>query len=271
MLLAQITDLHMRDDETPLSGRLVTRPFSARAIDALAAIVPDAVVVTGDLTDIGTPCEYALLRRELDRLAMPVHVIPGNHDRHDAFRDAFEDHAYLPAEGPMNWVIEGPLRIVGLDSVVPGHGHGLLARETLAWLDATLATDPRPAIVALHHPPFPTGIAAMDRIGCLNGAEMAEVIARHPQVERVIAGHHHRAVQVRWAGTIGQICPAVAHQVALSFEDRPMPEWTLEPPAMLLHRFAPETGVITHHAYIDVFDGPHPFALDPDYPGKGSI
>ncbi|MEL6477061.1 MAG: phosphodiesterase [Pseudomonadota bacterium] len=269
MLLAQITDLHMRRDDTPLSGQLVTRPYTEAAVAAVNAQKPDAVIVTGDLTDIGTAEEYALLRSALDGLEAPCFVLPGNHDRREELRAAFHDHAYLPETGPLQWVVEAfPLRLIGLDSVVPGKGHGEIGAESLAWLDARLTEDPRPTLVAVHHPPFPTGILGMDKIMCLNGAEMAAVIAKHSHVERVIAGHHHRPVQIRWARTIGQICPSVAHQVVLDFSDRARPQWVTEPPAFLLHRFAPETGVISHTAYIGDYGGAREFKLDPDYPGQ---
>ena len=268
MLIAQITDLHMRRDETPVSGKVVTRPYIAAAVDAVNASGPDLVFITGDLTDIGSDAEYALLRAELDRLLAPYVVIPGNHDRRAPLRAAFHDHAYLPVSGPLNWVVdEHDVRVIGLDSVVPGEGHGEVSPETLARLDKTLAADARPTIVGILHPPFPTGILGMDRIMCLNGEAMAAVIARHAHVERVIAGHHHRPVQIRWAGTLGQIAPSVAHQVALDFSDREMAEWVLEPPAFLLHRWTAGTGVISHTVYIGDFGGAQPFRLDPDYPG----
>ncbi|MBY8977114.1 phosphodiesterase [Rhodobacteraceae bacterium NNCM2] len=268
MLLAQITDLHMRSDDTPLSGKLRTRPFIAAAVDAVNKWATDAVFVTGDLTDIGTAEEYSLLRAELDRLDAPYFVIPGNHDRHEELRAAFADHAYLPTTGPLNWVIdEYPVRLIGLDTVVPGKGHGELAAETLEWLSAQLEGSKKPTIVGLHHPPFPTGILGMDIIKCLNGDDLAPILARHRNIERVIAGHHHRPVQIRWGGTLGQISPSVAHQVVLDFEPRDMAEWILEPPAMMLHRWSPDTGVISHTAYIGEYDGPHSFKLDPDYPG----
>ncbi len=268
MLLAQITDLHMRSDDTPLSGKIVTRPYIAAAVDAVNDRSPDAVFVTGDLTDIGTVEEYALLRAELDRLTSPYFVIAGNHDTHSSLRESFRDHAYIPAKGPLNWVVDDfPVRLVGLDTVVPGKGHGELAADTLEWLDHQLSATSKPTIVGLHHPPFPTGILGMDKIMCLNGADLAPIIARHAHVERVIAGHHHRPVQIRWAGTVGQIAPSVAHQVVLDFSEREMAEWILEPPAFLLHRWSAVTGVITHTAYIGDYDGPHPFKLDPEYPG----
>ncbi|MEM1343570.1 MAG: phosphodiesterase [Pseudomonadota bacterium] len=268
MLLAQITDLHMRRDDTPLSGAVVTRPYIAAAVAAVNARAPDAVLITGDLTDIGTAEEYALLRAELDRLNAPYFVLPGNHDRHAPLRAAFHDHAYLPPEGPLDWVIEDfPLRLIGLDTVVAGSGHGSLAQSTLDWLGARLGEDTRPTVVGLHHPPFPTGILGMDKIMCLNGADLAPLIAAHPHVERVVAGHHHRPVQIRWAGTLCQIAPSVAHQVALDFTERDAAEWILEPPAFLLHTWD-GTHLITHTAYIGDYGAAQPFRLDPAYPGK---
>ncbi|MEM9148841.1 MAG: phosphodiesterase [Pseudomonadota bacterium] len=267
MLLAQITDLHMRRDDTPLSGAVVTGPYIAAAVEAVNARRPDAVIVTGDLTDIGTAEEYRLVRTALDRLAAPYFVLPGNHDRREALREAFSDHAYLRESGYLDWV-DGrfPLRLVGLDSVVAGASHGEITPDSLAWLHATLAADMGPTVVALHHPPFLTGIKGMDGIMCRNGEALAAVIARHSHVVRVIAGHHHRPVTVAWAGTIGQIAPSVAHQVHLDFSEREMAEWVLEPPAFLLHLWTGET-LISHTAYVEGYGGPQPFQLDPDYPG----
>lgn len=262
MLIAQITDLHIRPDDQPLSGRVVTRPYTTAAVEALIRFDPrpDLVVVTGDLTDVGSDQEYALVRAELDRLPVPYAVIPGNHDDREGMRRAFADHAYMPKTGPLNWAIDDyPVRLVGLDSLVPGKGSGLLSDETLAWLDGRLGESDRPTIVAIHHPPFPTGITAMDRIGCLNGAAMAEVIARHSHVQCVIAGHHHRPVHVAWAGTIGVIAPSVAHQVALDLRPDGKLQMAMEPPAFLLHQWSTESGLITHQAYVAENGGPQSF------------
>ena len=265
MLLIQITDLHMRRDDAPLSGQIVTRTYISAAVDAINRWAPDMVFITGDLADTGSADEYDLLRDELKRLRAPHYVIPGNHDRHTALRDAFMDHAYLPKQGPMNWVIDNyPVRVIGLDTVVPGKHHGWLPPQTLDWLDATLAANSQPTIIGMHHPPFPTGIPGMDDIMCLNGAQMEPVVARHPHVQRVIAGHHHRPVQIGWGGTVGQIVPSVAHQVALNFQPDQPPEWILEPPAMQLHRWSPVSGLISHQCYIQTYGGRQAFLLEPE-------
>jgi hypothetical protein len=81
--------------------------------------------------------------------------------------------------------------------------------------DRTLAEAPgRPTVVAMHHPPFVTGIGHMDRVGLSGSEALAQVIARHPQVERIIAGHLHRPITVRFAKTVAGTCPSPAHRAA---------------------------------------------------------
>src|SRR5207247_7619018 len=129
----------------------------ARAVIALNALVPrpDVAVVTGDLVDHGEPAEYEHLRRLLAPLQMPVFVIPGNHDAREPLRAAFGGDGYLPAEGYLQYTIEDyPLRLVALDTLIPGVHGGMLCAERLAWLDAAAAPPPaRPTATPSHPPP----------------------------------------------------------------------------------------------------------------------
>jgi len=119
-----------------------------------------------------------------------------------------------------------------------------------------------PTIVALHHPPFTTGIGHMDKVP-LDAASirgLAEVIGRHRQVERVIAGHLHRPITVRFAGTVASTCPSPAHQVALDIAPDARDDFILEPPAYQLHWWS-GSQLVTHTAYIGEFPGPYPFRV----------
>ena len=147
---------------------------------------------------------------------MPVYAVPGNHDRRDAFRSAFTGKHYLPAPPLHNYAVDlDGLRLIGLDTLVEGAGHGALNSDTLAFLESRLSARPECAtIVFMHHPPVACGIAAMDRIRLKNGAvEFETIVQRFPRVQRVLCGHVHRSIQVRFAGAICQIAPSVAHQV----------------------------------------------------------
>ena len=229
------------------------------------------VILTGDATDCGLDAEYALLSEFLGRLPMPVYAVPGNHDRRDAMREAFKDGGFLPERGELNFAVETrPVRLIGLDSLVPGESHGALTPATLDFLDRTLAAGRDvPTLVFVHHPPFACGIGHMDRIRLLDGADRLEAILRaNPQVERLVTGHHHRPVQVRFGGTICQIAPSVAHQVVLDLREDAPSCFVLEPPAFLLHQWVDGTGLVTHTAAVDRAPGPFPFVLPDDYPGR---
>ena len=111
-----------------------------------------------------------------------------------------------------------------------------------------------------HHPPFDCGIAHMDRIRLIEGAsELEQILSRHNQVQRVVTGHVHRPALVRFGGTLCQIAPSVAHQVALDLNPNGPPCFNLEPPAFLLHRWDDDIGLVTHMAYVDQATGPFDF------------
>jgi 3',5'-cyclic AMP phosphodiesterase CpdA len=257
MLLAQISDLHFLPHGTLAFGRLDVAGCLERAIDHLAALQPrpDAVLISGDLTNDGDAAVWTELTGVLARLDAPLYPLPGNHDDRELMRAAFAHLDLFPAQGPLCFAVElGPLRLIGLDSLVPGDPAGELGPEQLAWLDARLGEAPQtPTLVALHHPPFPTGIDHMDAMMLRDDAALAAVIGRHPQVERVLCGHVHRSVQCRFAGTIAQIAPGVAHAVQLALLGEP-PRWIREPPGMLLHEWRDGRGLVTHLDVIGAFE-----------------
>lgn len=262
MLLAQITDMHIKPQRRLAYGVVNTAAMLEQCVAAILKLKqrPDAVIATGDLVDLGRMEEYGLLREILSPLPMPVYLMPGNHDERNALRAAYRDHAYLRQWEPfIQYAIEDhELRIVALDTVIPGAGGGELCAARLGWLDRTLAQSARPTVVALHHPPFATGIGHMDRISLANTEGLAQVLRRHPQVERVIAGHLHRPITCRFGGTVASVCPSPAHQVALDLSTEAPDHFMMEPPAFQLH-VQTDSGLVTHTAYIGEFAGPYPF------------
>jgi 3',5'-cyclic AMP phosphodiesterase CpdA len=263
-LLAQVSDMHIKAGGK-LSYRVVdTEASLARCVAQLLKIPqrPDAVLFTGDLTDFGREAEYANLRSLIAPLPMPVFLIAGNHDEPEGLRRAFPGHTYLrQRSGHLDYVIDDfPVRIVALDSTVPRKGGGEMRASQLAWLDETLFSAPdKPTIVALHHPPFWCGIGHMDAQALANPRALEDVIARHPQVERVISGHVHRAIFTRFGGTIASTCPSPSHQVALDLADNAESRFVMEPPGFQLHLWTEGRGLLTHTAAIGEFAGPYPF------------
>ncbi|MGN8108357.1 phosphodiesterase [Paraburkholderia sp. 22098] len=266
MLLAQISDLHIKRPGGLAYRRVDTAAYLARCVAALNALVPrpDAVIITGDLVDQGDPQQYEHLKTLLAPLELPYFLLVGNHDDRAALRAAFPDRAELHSGGEfVQYAFDvGALRVIALDSLEPGRSAGTLCDARLAWLETQLdAASGKPTIVALHHPPFACGIGHMDelRLDPSASARLAALIARYPNVERVICGHVHRPMFVRFGGTIASAVPAPAHQVALDLRDDAPSAFMMEPPAYALHRYDPATGLVTHHAYVDAADGPYPF------------
>jgi 3',5'-cyclic-AMP phosphodiesterase len=244
-------------------GIVDTAAALERAVSALNKLnpLPDATLLTGDLVESGGQEEYAHLRSLLAPLCMPVFAIPGNHDEREAMRDVLLSDGYLPRQGFLNYVVEDyPLRFVALDTLVPGEGGGTLCPERLRWIADVLSGAPdRPTLVLMHHPPFVTGIQRMDRAGLSGTGAFAEIIRNHPQVERIVCGHLHRAIESRFAGTIAGTAPSTAHQIALDLRPEARLSFILEPPGYQLHLWREGMGLVTHTATIGEWSGPHPY------------
>lgn len=267
MIIAQIGDTHIDPIRPAAGGRIDTAGALARCIEQLNALdpQPDLVLHTGDLVERRTPEEYSRFRQVVAVLRAPFYAIPGNHDGRGAMRAAFTDAPWMPPEGEfLHYTVEdaGPVRIVALDCTVPGSGSGALCDERLDWLAARLAEAPaRPTLVALHHPPFPTGLPEIDRGGFGGLDRFKAVIGEHPQVERIVCGHVHRAMQVRFAGTIAWSVPATGYQFALDRREGAPLAYALEPPAFGLHVWTAH-GLVSHLVPIGDWAGPFPFLKD---------
>ena len=216
-VLAQLSDPHIGaewfDDQS--APRLTVVVESVRELRPQ----PDAVLVTGDLADHAADEEYELLRELLAPLDAPLYVLPGNHDD----RGAVSRHFGLPGgDGePVQYSVDlGPLRLVALDTTIPGADSGSLDGGRLEWLDSELAAaSGQLTLVAMHHPPIPTGIPVWDDIGLAPADRRAlgEVIAQHPQVRRLVGGHVHRAIEGELAGRAALTVPSTYVQARLNF------------------------------------------------------
>jgi 3',5'-cyclic-AMP phosphodiesterase len=264
MLLAQISDMHVVAPGYLFQGCVDTGACLERAVSHLNRLLPrpDLVLATGDLVNDGSLGAYQMLRRLLDRLEIPYALLPGNHDDRDHLRSIFEDRPGIQDSGEfLQYVLdELPVRIIALDTLVPGDDRGLLCPERLAWLAARLEEGPvRPTLIAMHHPPFASGIDVMDSMNCSNSIELGTIVARHPQVERIVCGHLHRPITLRWSGTVVTTAPSTAQQFDLNLLPAAPVKWILEPAACLLHYWRADSGLVTHMSYIDDYGVPQGF------------
>jgi Icc protein len=233
-LLAQLSDPHIGaewyDDQSV--------PRLAAAVESVRVVrpQPDAVLLSGDLADHATDEEYELVRELLASLGAPLYVLPGNHDD----RRALHRHFGVPgADGePVAYSVDlGPLRLVVLDTSIPGEDPGALDAEQLEWLDAELAAAPEQlTMLAMHHPPLVTGVPAWDEFALAvpDQRALSAVIDRHQQVRRLACGHFHRTMSGELAGRNVLVAPSTYVQARLNFFAEEL-EPTTEPAGFALH------------------------------------
>jgi len=214
-LLVQITDVHLTPSGLLRPG---VRPrdnlISGLQLLEASGIRPDVFLLTGDLADAGDGASYDDLAGLLAEAARPIGAsvvyLPGNHDDRATFRRHLGGDA---GDGPVNqthW--RDGLRIIALDSTVPGEPHGVLADETLDYLRSELETPaPDGTVVALHHPPVRSPIKPIAEIGLRDPELLRDAIARS-DVRIVVCGHNHHPA----LGTLGTvpvwIGPAASYQ-----------------------------------------------------------
>ena len=248
-LLAQLSDPHIGAEWA--GGDPVAR--LAAAVESVRSMrsQPDALLLSGDLADNAAGAEYEQVRELLAPLQVPLYVLPGNHDD----RRALHRHFGVPgADGePVQYSVDlGPIRLVVLDSTRPGEDPGALDAERLGWLDAELATAPDvPTLLAMHHPPLVTGIPAWDELGlpAADRRALGDVLERHRQVRRIVAGHVHRMITSNLAGRAVLTVPSTYVQARLTFGSQEI-EFAAEPAGFAVHAVL-DGEVISHLQPVD--------------------
>jgi 3',5'-cyclic-AMP phosphodiesterase len=243
VVLAHVSDIHIDADPRSVdrTGRVM------RYLADLPTPV-DAVVVTGDLADHGEEAEYERVRTLVD-LPVPVLLCPGNHDVREPYRKVLLDE---PAAGtPINRAHRvGDVLLAMCDSSIPGRADGLLADETLDWLDAELsAAADIAAFVCFHHPPVMLGAPFLDRIRQFETDRLAEVVARHPNVVALLCGHAHTAAASTFAGRPLLVAPGVASTLLLPFESDAVLDRDA-PPMLALHILDQDRRLTTHYRVV---------------------
>lgn len=220
MLVAQITDIHLGFE--PGNPDELNRQRLDRTLKVLTEMSPrpDLLLATGDIADNGDDnVSYRRFGEAIAGLPFPVYPAMGNHDTRAAFLAA--NPGQPTADGFVQYAIEDhPVRILVLDTLETGrHGGGFCAVRA-AWLRARLAEAPgRPTLLVLHHPPIETGLSWMTENPEAEWVlRLQAIVAAQDNIVAMVAGHLHRPIVTRWAGTALAVCPATAPQVALDLE-----------------------------------------------------
>ncbi|MEV4667053.1 metallophosphoesterase [Microbacterium sp. LWO12-1.2] len=225
-VLIHVSDPHFLAGGARLGGRYDVEENFARTLDAIRRVHPHpaAIVITGDLADLGEPDAYRRLRAAVEPVAAELDTVvvwvAGNHDERPALREGLLDLA--PTEEPVTGVWDlGGLRLIALDTSVPGWHHGDLDRGQLDWL-ARILEEPAPhgTLLAMHHPPLPSHLALFDILELQHQDELAEVI-RGTDVRGILAGHLHYSAHGMFADVPVSVSSATCYtmNVALPAPD----------------------------------------------------
>lgn len=215
--IGHISDSHFTGSGL-LHGRIPTADTFAAALAALvgSGVPVDAVVHTGDVADDGEPAAYRTARAVLaDVDGPPVLAVPGNHDDRAAMREHLLGLA--GSADPLDAVHDiGGLRLVLLDSSIPGRVEGGFDPAQLDWLAAVLAEPaPHGTVLALHHPPVPVEVTGLQRLHLTGQHRLAAVVAGS-DVRAILGGHLHYATTSVFAGVPVFVAPATAYTIALT-------------------------------------------------------
>lgn len=262
MLIAQISDSHIEEPGKLAHGSYDAHAAFVKALDKVAAVTPrpDFLLHTGDVTHHGNADIHRDVRARMDAVGIPYAVMAGNHDENETLRAAFAGKPWMPASGFLHYVIElPPVRIICLDTTIPGKVEGTLCPERMAWLAARLAEAPNaPTMIAMHHPAFRIGRATSDARPFGNPKEFAELVAKYPNVSLVTAGHVHCTLQARIGNAVALAVPSTVYQFAM--DRRPDAPLSIinEPPGYYLHDWTEGAGFTSQCVLIgDYVATPH--------------
>lgn len=264
--ILHLSDTHLLAGGVLLGGRYDTAANLRRTLDAVESLQvrPDAIVFTGDLADLGQPEAYRALRAALDpvaaRLGAPLVWVAGNHDERPALRRDLLGLA--PSEEPVTGVHDlAGLRLIVLDTTVPGWHHGDLDQSQLDWLAQELsAPAPLGTIIAMHHPPLPSHVPLFDILELRDQHRLARVLAG-TDVRAILAGHLHYSTSGTFAGVPVSVAAATCYTMDLA---RPAAEVNGMDAGQSFHLVHVYDDTVTH-AVVPVVDAPAGGYFSPEW------
>lgn len=215
-VLLHISDTHLIAGDRPLYGAVAADDRLGDLLHQLkgTGLAFDAIVFTGDLADQGEPEAYRKLRDLVEPFAAALGAelvwVMGNHDNRAALRRFLLDEA--PSMAPLDRVrmIDG-LRLITLDTSVPGHHYGEISKAQLDWLARELATPaPDGTILALHHPPIPSVLDMAVTVELRDQASLGRVL-RGSDVRAILGGHLHYSTNATFVGIPVSVASATCY------------------------------------------------------------
>ncbi|MET0303089.1 MAG: phosphodiesterase [Microbacteriaceae bacterium] len=215
--LLHISDTHLLAGGGRLYDAVDSERHLTEVMDAVeaAGARPEAIIFTGDLADHGEPDAYRRIRSIVDpvveRLGSKVIWVMGNHDDRRAFREGLLDETVGSARSVDRVHDVNGLRVIVLDTTVPGHHHGEVTSDQLDWLAEELAEPaPHGTILALHHPPVPSVLDLAVSVELRDQSALAEVL-EGSDVRSILGGHLHYSSMAMFAGIPVSVASATCY------------------------------------------------------------
>lgn len=221
--ILHISDTHFVADDALLHGQIDSDANLVQLFEGFAKsnTRPEAIIFTGDLADDGRPDAYQRLRALVEpaaaALGAEVIWVMGNHDERVAFRAGLLDDA--ESNGPIDRIFDiNGLRIIALDSTVPGQHYGEISDDQLEWLRDVLSTPATDGtLIALHHPPVPSPLGLISLVELRDQEKLAEVV-RGTDVRGILGGHLHYSTHSMFAGIPVSVASATCYTQDLQVE-----------------------------------------------------
>jgi 3',5'-cyclic AMP phosphodiesterase CpdA len=206
-LLLQVSDPHFGTDQPPV----------VKALQQLAqSLKPDALVLSGDITQRAEAAEFAEARAFCDSLGIArTLVVPGNHDipLFNIFGRLFNPYqGYRRAFGPEDdKLLELPLlQVVGLNTTRWWrHKNGQVSAAQIAWVSRQLSRGApgQLRVVVVHQPVYV--LKAEDEHDRLRGWEAAVRAWAAAGADIVMGGHIH----LPYARELSAVVPALGRRM----------------------------------------------------------
>ena len=198
-----LSDLHITDPAKPDDHLYSDTPNTLERVKAMMERItpkPAFVVVSGDLTNHGSPESFAALKQHLASVEVPVLLALGNHDKRGPFyqvmlgRNSEDPYFYSQTFGN--------LHVIVLDSSTPGKVDGAVEPEQFEWLEAELNQQPDlPKLIVIHHPPCSINFSIFDHItfNAADAERLGTMLKGH-NIVGILSGHVHFDRFAVWQG-----------------------------------------------------------------------
>lgn len=209
--LIQLTDSHIGEErEHRLAGICTYDTFRQVLADIAAMdVLPQMLMVTGDVAAFGKHKAYQLFAEQIRFLEIPYAWLPGNHDDFEVMQQSVTSAPYWPLLEFGNW------RVLSLNTAISGQAGGTLAEEELDFLAGVLAREAEhPVAIFMHHPPIPVGCDWLDKQRVSNADQLERIVSGAGNVSAIFCGHVHQATETAWAGTTVYTSPSTCFQFA---------------------------------------------------------